>query len=190
MPLPAIALASLKYGPAAYGLIRGLLGGKSKQQKAQEAAMKRLQGIAEKGLDPSILNRAIQILNARQRGEESGIQSRLAAQGVGGGLLEEALGSSRRGLGARTGEASALFNEQSQEAQMRANEQLAGLNVPEDTTTGDLLGSLLTNLSQERIFQPKAPSSVYEDLLRSRSSRQPIIRGPIVRSPQLIQRRY
>jgi hypothetical protein len=158
MALPAGVALAAKYGPAAYGIISGLLKGKSKQQKAQEAAMARLQNIAEHGLDPSILNRAVAILNARNQGEQSGVLSRLSAGGIdpSSGLAQEAVGATRRSLGARQGEAQSLFNEQSEAAKLRANEQLAGMPVPEDTSTGDLIGSLLTNLEARGVFDKKA----------------------------------
>lgn len=151
MALPAAIGIAAKYGPAAYGILKGLLGGKSPQQKAQE----RLQRIAERGLDPSVLSRAIAILNARNQAEQGGVLSRLAAGGIdpSSGLAQEAVGATRRSLGARQGEAQTLFNEQSQAAQMRANEQLAGM--PEDTSTGDLIGSLLSNLEAQGVFDKK-----------------------------------
>ncbi len=154
MPIPALAASAIRYGPAAYGILKGLFGGKSPQQKAQE----RLQKIAEQGLDPAILQRAIAILNVRNQGEQSGVLSRLSAGGIdpSSGLAQEAVGATRRSLGARQGEAQSLFNTQSEEAMMRANEQLAGM--PEDTSTGDLVASLLSNLDARGVFDKKNPS--------------------------------
>lgn len=139
MPIPALALGALKYGPAVVSLLKGLTGGKSPQEKAIE----KIQQVADNGLDPKILERVLAILNARNQTEQSGVLSRLAAGGIdpSSGLAQEAVGATRRSLGARTGEAQSLFNAESERAKMAANQQLAGL--PVDNSTGDLLGSLL-----------------------------------------------
>lgn len=139
MPIPAAVGAAATYGPAVISLLKGLFGGKSPQEKAIE----KIQQVADKGLDPHILQRALAILNARNQAEQSDVLSRMAAGGIdpSSGLAQEAVGATRRSLGARTGEAQALFNTESERAKMAANQQLAGL--PVDNSTGDLLGSLL-----------------------------------------------
>ena len=142
MPIPAGVILGAQLAPSAISVIKGLLGGKSPQEKAIE----RFQKLSEQGLDPAILQRALAILNARNQAEQSGVLSRLAAGGIdpSSGLAQEAVGATRRGLGARQGEAQALFNQQSEAAKLAANQQLLGL--PADNSLGDLLGSGLQAL--------------------------------------------
>jgi hypothetical protein len=132
-------MLAAQLAPSAISLIRGLFGGKSPQEKAIE----RLQQISERGLDPKLLERALGILNVRNEREQRDTLSRLMAGGIdpSSGLAQEAVGATRRSLGARQGEAQALFNQQSEAAKMAATQQLAGL--PVDNSTGDLLGSIL-----------------------------------------------
>lgn len=139
MPIPAGVQLAAMVAPSVISLARSLFGGKSRQDKALD----KIEKISNEGLDPKILQRALAILNARNQTEQSGVLSRLAAGGIdpSSGLAQEAVGATRRGLGARMGEAQSLFNQQSEAAKMAATQQLAGL--PADNSTGDLLGSLL-----------------------------------------------
>src|SRR3990172_2502928 len=101
--------AILQYAPAAIGLAQKLFGKKSPEQKAREESIKRLRRIAEQGLDPTVLNRAFQTINARGQNEETGVLSRLSAGGIdsSSGLAQEAAGAVRRSLGSRRGGARA-----------------------------------------------------------------------------------
>lgn len=139
---PGVVLAAAHLVPTAISLLKGFFGGKSPQERAIE----KLQEISERGLDPRILERALAVLNARNQMEQSGMLARLAAGGItpSSGLAQEAVGATRRGLGARTGEAASLFNAMSEQAKMQAMQQLAGM--PADTSLGDLLGSALQAL--------------------------------------------
>lgn len=137
MALPALALAGLKYGPAAIGVLKGLFGGKS-------AAQKRLERMAKLGYDPEELQRNIGLLNQRIAGEKTNALSRLRAGNIdpSSGLAQEVLGSITRSQGMRSGEARAAASASGQ----RATELLG---MREDDSTGDLLGSLLASLSQD-----------------------------------------
>ena len=131
-----------------YSLLKGLLGKKSKEEKAQEEAKKRLAQIAERGLDPAILDRALAIQNAQRETDKSGLLSRLAAQGVGGGLAEEALGALQRRRALDEGSTRGLFDERSEAAKLAATQQLAG--AAPDNSLSELLASSLNALNASR----------------------------------------
>ena len=151
MALPMLAMAALKYGPAVIGTLQGLFKGKSKEEKAREAALGRISKIAESGLDRGVLDRAIGIINSRIGNEQQGTLARLASGGLdpSSGLAQEAVGAVRRSRGAREGEARSLFDEQSQRAQMEANQYLAGLPVQQDDSLSQSLSSIGTSLVED-----------------------------------------
>lgn len=153
-------------GLTGYSLLKGLFGKKSPEEKARE----RLAKISERGLDPELLNRALGILNARNQAEQSGALSRLAAGGIdpSSGLAQEAAGAIRRGLGARQGEAQALFNERSEAAKLAATQQLAGM--PADNSLGDLISSSLIALQASR--NPKSDALTTDDVAKIMGNRK------------------
>lgn len=176
MPIPQGVMLAAQLAPSAISLIRSLFGGKSPQEKAIE----RLQQISERGLDPAILQRALGILNTRNQAEQSGTLSRLAAGGIdpSSGLAQEAVGATRRSLGARQGEAQALFNQKSEAAKMAATQQLVGL--PVDNSTGDLLGSMLQALQTYGASRQKKDLSF--DNLETMLNKKPVqITTPAIR---------
>lgn len=184
MPIPAGVVLAAKYGPAAYGILKGLFGGKSPQKKAQE----RLEKIAREGIDPGILQRQLKILNARQGGESSDILQRLAGGNIApsSGLAQEFVGASKRSIGGRQAEAQALFDEYNQRAKMQANQQLAGM--PEDQSTGDLLGSVLSELQAQYGGGGSKKAMDFDNLDQMLSPQQPAAQSNIgIRLPSVQQ---
>lgn len=145
-----------------YSLLKSLFGKKSAEEKAQEAAKKRLAQIAERGLDPAMLNRALAIQNAQRETDKSGLLSRLAAQGVGGGLAEEALGALQRRRALDEGNVRGVFNERSEAAKLAATQQLAG--AAPDNSLSELLSASLNALQASR--RPKSDALTTDDVAK------------------------
>lgn len=177
MPIPAGVMLAAQLAPSAISLIKGLFSGKSPQEKAIE----RLEKVAQQGLDPAILQRALAVLNARNQAEQSGVLSRLASGGIdpSSGLAQEAVGATRRGLGARQGEAQSLFNQQSEAAKLAANQQLLGL--PADQSISDLLGSGLQAL---QAYGQRNQGLTFDDLKKLMPQTMPEVRTELSTAPR------
>lgn len=173
-------MLAAQLAPSAISLIKGLFGGKSPQEKAIE----RLEKVAQQGLDPAILQRALAVLNARNQAEQSGVLSRLASGGIdpSSGLAQEAVGATRRGLGARQGEAQSLFNQQSEAAKLAANQQLLGL--PADQSVGDLLGSGLQALQAYGQRNQGNQGLTFDDLKKLMPQAMPDVRTELPSAPR------
>ncbi len=135
-----VAIGSLLISAAK--VVDNFMSGSSPRDKA----LKQLQLIMKKGLDPTILRRLMQAMSAREAQAQSGVLARARAGNLdpSSGLVQEMLGASRRNAASREGELRQIFDDESERVKRAAMAQLA--NLPEDTSGGDLLGSSIALL--------------------------------------------